>query len=155
MSRCHEDVLCLIKHHIIKTFVLGSRGMTPRILNLRTRWRWVVRRTGGPLSRSGHGGKERKSLPYLCRGSKPSRPAHNLVATLSELPWFLRKAKNSGDLCLMRGERHSTSPLLIGHMQYFSPAWNGSSYVINSNIILCTKTVHNNIIMVPDDVEVT
>jgi len=54
-------------------------GITPRILNLGTRWRWVVsftpqplypwgkspwypldRRLGGPYSQSGRGGEEKK-----------------------------------------------------------------------------------------------
>jgi hypothetical protein len=62
--------------------VLGSGGIAPRILNLGTRWRWVVsstprhlypkgkspwdpldRRLGGPQSRSGCGGEEKNSQP--------------------------------------------------------------------------------------------
>jgi hypothetical protein len=69
--------LCLTKHHAMKTYC-GSGGIAPRILDLGTRWRWVVifiprplypqgnspwypldRRLGGPQSRSGRGGEEK------------------------------------------------------------------------------------------------
>jgi len=33
--------LCLTKHHAIKTYC-ESGGIVPRILNLGTRWNWVV-----------------------------------------------------------------------------------------------------------------
>jgi len=33
--------LCLTKHYAIKTY-WGSRGIAPHILNLGTRWRWMV-----------------------------------------------------------------------------------------------------------------
>jgi hypothetical protein len=65
----------------------GSEGIAPRILDLCTRWRWVVsftprptypqgksswypldRRLGGPHSRSGRGGEEKNSQPL--RGLK-------------------------------------------------------------------------------------
>jgi len=40
--------LCLIKHHAMKTY--SRSGSThPRILNLITRWRWVVSFTPRPL----------------------------------------------------------------------------------------------------------
>jgi hypothetical protein len=64
--------------------VLGSRGRSPRILDLGTRWRWVVgftarplypqgkkpwcplnRSLGGSQSRSGRGGEEKNSQPLL------------------------------------------------------------------------------------------
>jgi hypothetical protein len=73
--------LCLTKHHPMKTY-WGSRGIAPRILDIGTRWRWVVsftpwplypqgksllypldRRLGEPQSRSGRGGEEKNSLP--------------------------------------------------------------------------------------------
>jgi hypothetical protein len=73
--------LCLTKHHAMKTY-WGSGGIVPRILDLGTRWRWVVsfttlllylqgkspwyaldRRLGGPQSRSGRGGEEKNSQP--------------------------------------------------------------------------------------------
>jgi hypothetical protein len=71
--------LCLTKHHAMKTY-WGSRGIAPGILDLGTRWRWVVsfapwplypqgkspsytldRRLGGLQSRSGRGGEEKNS----------------------------------------------------------------------------------------------
>jgi len=72
--------LRLTKHHATKTY--GSGGIDPRILNLGTRWRWVVcftprpsyprrkigrypldRKLGGPQSRSGRGGEGKNSQP--------------------------------------------------------------------------------------------
>jgi hypothetical protein len=71
--------LCLTKHHAMKTY-WGSGGIAPRILDLGTKWRWVVsfmprplysqgksprypldRRLGGPQSRSGRGGEDKNS----------------------------------------------------------------------------------------------
>jgi hypothetical protein len=68
-----------------------SGGIAPRILDLGTRWRWVVsftsrplyhkgknpwypldRRLGGPQSRSGRGGEEKNSQPLA--GIKPYNP---------------------------------------------------------------------------------
>jgi hypothetical protein len=73
--------MCLCKHHAVKTY-MGSRGIAPLILDLGTRWRWVVcfthrplypqgknhrypldRRLGGPQSRSGHDGEQKNSQP--------------------------------------------------------------------------------------------
>jgi hypothetical protein len=73
--------LCLTKHHAMKTY-WGSWGVAPRILDLGTRWRWVVsftpwplylqrkspwypfdRRLAGPQSRSGRVGEEKNSQP--------------------------------------------------------------------------------------------
>jgi hypothetical protein len=73
----------LTKHH-----AMGSGGIAPRILNLGTRWRCVVRfmprllypqgknpwypldrRLCGPQSRSGRGGENKNSQPSL--GIKP------------------------------------------------------------------------------------
>jgi hypothetical protein len=67
---------CVTKHHVIEMY-WGNGGIAPRILDLGTRWRWVVsytplplysqgqsplyplvRRLGGPQRRSGHGGEE-------------------------------------------------------------------------------------------------
>jgi hypothetical protein len=39
--------VCLIKHHAIKT--MRNWGITPRILNLRTRWKWVASFMPRPL----------------------------------------------------------------------------------------------------------
>jgi hypothetical protein len=73
--------LCLTKHHAMKAY-RGNEGIAPRILDLGTRWRWVVsftvrplypqgknpwypldRTLGGPQSRSGRGGEEKNSQP--------------------------------------------------------------------------------------------
>jgi hypothetical protein len=40
--------LCLTKHHAMKTY-WGSGSIAPRILDLGTRWRWVVSFTTRPL----------------------------------------------------------------------------------------------------------
>jgi hypothetical protein len=40
--------LCLTKHHAMRTY-WGSGSIAPRILNLGTRWRWVVSLTHRPL----------------------------------------------------------------------------------------------------------
>jgi hypothetical protein len=40
--------LCLTKHHALKAYC-GSGGIAPRILDVGTRWRWVVSFTPGPL----------------------------------------------------------------------------------------------------------
>jgi len=74
----------LIKHQAIKTY-WESGDIGQRTLDLGTRWRWVVsftpwppyrrgksprypfdRRLGGPQSRSGLGGKEKKSHHCIC-----------------------------------------------------------------------------------------
>jgi len=87
--------ICL--HHAMKVY-RESGGTDPRILNLGTRWRWVVSftprplclqrkshryplgmRPGGPQSRSGRG-KKSLTLP----GIEPGRPAHNLLTMLAE-----------------------------------------------------------------------
>jgi hypothetical protein len=73
--------LCLTKYYNHEG-VLGSGGTAPRILDLGTKWRWVVsftprplypqgknpwypldRRLGGPQNRSGRGGEEKTSQP--------------------------------------------------------------------------------------------
>jgi hypothetical protein len=41
-------ISCLTKHHFMKKY-LGSGGVAPRILELGTRWRWVVSFTPQPL----------------------------------------------------------------------------------------------------------
>jgi len=43
-----HTTLCLTEHHAIKTY-WGSRGISPFILILRTRWSWVVNFTPRPL----------------------------------------------------------------------------------------------------------
>jgi hypothetical protein len=80
--------------------VLGSGGIAPRILDLGTRWRWVVslaprrftsqvkspwcpigRRLGRPQSRFGYGGEEKNSQPLP--GLEPSiiQPVAQLYTT--------------------------------------------------------------------------
>jgi hypothetical protein len=75
----------LTEHRAMKAY-WGNRGIVPRILDLGTRWRWVVsftprplysqgkslwhsldRRLGGPQIRSGQGGEEKssQSLPGI------------------------------------------------------------------------------------------
>jgi hypothetical protein len=73
--------LCFTKHHAMKIY-WGNGGIAPRIIDLGTRWRWVVsftprplypqgknpwyplnRRLGGPQSRFGHCGEEKNSQP--------------------------------------------------------------------------------------------
>jgi hypothetical protein len=72
--------LCLTKHHAIQTYE-GSKVTSPRIVNVGTRWSWVVnftprplyprctsplyplnRRLGGLQSQSGCGGEEKNFL---------------------------------------------------------------------------------------------
>jgi hypothetical protein len=84
-----------------------SGGTAPRILNLDTRWRWVVsftptplylrgkshqyplsRRLGGPHILSGRGGKEKNSQPR--QEFHASRLARSLVSILTELPRLRR-----------------------------------------------------------------
>jgi hypothetical protein len=92
--------LCLNKHHTMTYWGIG--GIAPHILDLSTRWRWVVsfirwllypqgkspwypldRRLGRPQSQSGHGGKEKILSPF--HEMNPHRPACSLVAIPTEL----------------------------------------------------------------------
>jgi hypothetical protein len=80
--------LCLTKHHATKAY-WESEGLAPLILDLGTRWNWVVsftpqplypkekstwyplvRRLGGSQSRSGRGGEEKNSQPPPGRDDK-------------------------------------------------------------------------------------
>jgi hypothetical protein len=84
---------------------LGSGGIAPRIINLGTRWRWVVsskprplypqgkrprypldRGLGGPRNRSGRGGEDKE---IACWETNHELPARVLVPILTELPRFL------------------------------------------------------------------
>jgi len=75
--------LCLTKHHAMKTY-WRNEEIAPRILNRGTRWMWVVsytpqslyplvkrpryllvRRLGGPHSRSGLGDEKKKKDPII------------------------------------------------------------------------------------------
>jgi hypothetical protein len=94
----HDDKLspshCLIKHHALKTY-WGRGSFAPRILNLDNRWsEWPasrfgrlpqgkkspVRRLGGYLNWSGHGGEKKNVCP--CWESIPDLPARSLVTQL-------------------------------------------------------------------------
>jgi len=97
---------CLTKYHAMKTY-FGNGGIATLILNLGTRWSWVisftprllflryplVRRLSGPQSHSAPDGEEENishQFPY--RELKPGRPARNLVSILNKLqrlPWTL------------------------------------------------------------------
>jgi hypothetical protein len=78
-KRKHKLSLCLTKHHAMKTCRM-SGGIAPRIFNLGTRWRWLVRfmlrplytrgkrprypldrRIGGPQRRCGCGGEKEEN----------------------------------------------------------------------------------------------
>jgi hypothetical protein len=73
-------VLCLTKYHAMKTHS-GRGGITPRILDLGTRWRWEVSFTSrerAPVTHciegcegfgAGLDAVERRKIPSLCRGS--------------------------------------------------------------------------------------
>jgi hypothetical protein len=83
----------------------GNRCIAPRIFSLGSRWRWLVSftswplysrsrntrdsldgRLGGPQTRSGCGGKEKKFQYCPCRVWNTGRPAHSMVPVLTELP---------------------------------------------------------------------
>jgi hypothetical protein len=90
--------LCLTKHHAMKTY-WGSGGISPRILEFGTRWKWVVSFTpwslypqgkspcfpldssvGGPQSCSGCGDEEKNSQPPPgIEPWNPNRPARSPV----------------------------------------------------------------------------
>jgi hypothetical protein len=97
----------LTEHHAMKAY-WESGGIAPRILNLGTRWRWVVsfttrpfylqgkspwypldRGLGGPQSRSGGGGEEKNSQPPpgidLCNTDRPTRSHTDFANTV--LSW--------------------------------------------------------------------
>jgi hypothetical protein len=99
--------LCLTKYHTIKTYpllnyashhkdVLGSGGMAPRILNLSTKWRWVVSFTPRPLYCRGKSPRHPldrrldgpQSLIWTWRWEE-NTPARSLVTTLTELQRFI------------------------------------------------------------------
>jgi hypothetical protein len=100
--------LCLTKYHVMKTYPV------PSILNLGTRWRWVVsfttpaalppgketlvpldRRLGGPQSQCGRGGEEKNSQP-LPELEPPDHPAHSPKKELS----FARQLSSDVSNCL-------------------------------------------------------
>jgi hypothetical protein len=107
--------------------VLGSGGIAPRILDLGTKWRWLVsftlrplypqgkspwypwdRRLGGLQSRSGRGGEKKIPLPH--RDSNPiiQPVAHRCTTELSRL---LTGSAAGGEL-LPAGSREVTQQRL-------------------------------------------
>jgi hypothetical protein len=102
--------------------VLESGGIAPRILDLGTRWRWVVsftprplysrgkspcypldRRLGGLQSRFAFGGEEKNSQPLLGLEPPIIRSVAQLCATeLSRLLHFLIALLNFFKLCSAR-----------------------------------------------------
>jgi hypothetical protein len=92
-----------------------SGGIAPRILDLGTRWRWVVgfmpqllypqgkspwhpldRRLGGPQSWSGHGGEEKNSQPVPGLAPPTIQPiAQPYIIELSWLPALFCCGENS------------------------------------------------------------
>jgi hypothetical protein len=94
--------LCLTKHHAMKAY-WGRGGIASRIIDLGTRWRWVVsftprplypqgklpwypldRRLDEPQNRSGHGGEEKNSQPPTGNRTlepKSSSPAPSAIPT--------------------------------------------------------------------------
>jgi hypothetical protein len=102
-----RPISCLIRHHAMRTY-WGNGGIAPRILNLGTRWKWVVsfmprphypRRKSpvihwiggwvGPRAGLGAVAKREKFHYWLCRESNAGRPARSLVSVLTELLRFL------------------------------------------------------------------
>jgi hypothetical protein len=49
LLKIKEESVCLTKHHAMKTHWGGGAVIAPHILDLRTRWRWVVSFTPWPL----------------------------------------------------------------------------------------------------------
>jgi hypothetical protein len=136
-----KDKLAAVLHYRLRhENVLGSGGIAQRILNLGTRWRWVISFTLRPLySRKESpvpigleagwaselvwtGGRREISLPCTCWGSNLDCPPRSLVAILTELPWLL--------------ERLTVAQLV----QKFS-----AFYEIRSFIAVFTKAHHSNL----------
>jgi hypothetical protein len=114
--------LCWTKHHAMKTY-WWSGGIVPHILDLGTRWRWVVSFTPRPLypqgkspwyqldrmlsglhSWSGHGVKEKNSLPPPEIEPRPSaRPARNQSLYRLSYPGCLEVSKTFNSVVEIRG----------------------------------------------------
>jgi len=58
---------------------------------IRTHW---IGRLGGPQSRFGGSGEEKKSRNYLCQELNPSRPAYTLISVLTEIHQLLEKNRS-------------------------------------------------------------
>jgi hypothetical protein len=93
LTKKHDHVFCLIKHHTLKTY-WENGGITPRFLNLGIRYggEWLAsrpghflrskkprhrldERVGGPQRRSGGGGERKKSHNCTRRELNPFRRA--------------------------------------------------------------------------------
>jgi len=100
-------VLNQLPHH---EDILGSGGIAPHNLNLSTKWTWMVSFTLWPLypwakisSTHCTGGwvGPKASLDAVARSKStgpglelnPNCPAHNLVTTVTELPWLTLKGR--------------------------------------------------------------
>jgi hypothetical protein len=73
-THCFENVkvklsVCLTKHHARKTY-WKSGGIAPHILDLGTRWRWVVSFTFRPLYPQGKNPRDTIAQMNLCTGSR-------------------------------------------------------------------------------------
>jgi hypothetical protein len=99
-------ILCLIKHHAMKTY-WGSGGIASPIPNLGTKWRWVVSLTPRPLYpgeiapitnwigswmdlRAGLETAVVKRNKYLSPTGNPNPVALRHVTTLTELSWLCK-----------------------------------------------------------------
>jgi hypothetical protein len=99
--------LCLSKHHAMKAYWV-SGGIIPRVVNVGTRWKWVVSCTPGPLyspgkgrlypldkrlsgtqSRSGRGAEEKKIISLPLPGIEPRSSIPYPVTLLTDLPRFV------------------------------------------------------------------
>jgi len=98
--------MCLTKLRAMKTYC-GSGGIAPPILNLGTRWRWMVRFTPrpllhppprdkssryplrGPQRRFGHDGEGKKSYNCPFQELNSGRPDRSLASILTELRQLL------------------------------------------------------------------
>jgi hypothetical protein len=115
--------LCLIKYYAMKTHPVFNRrheetwvsgGIAPRILNLRTKWRWVVsltprplysreksyrypldRRLGGPRTQYGRCGPKKKNHHWPRGESNPAQPSRSWVTILTELFRLLQTERYS------------------------------------------------------------
>jgi hypothetical protein len=111
-----EFPVCWTKHHVMGAY-WESEGIAPRILDLGTRWRWMVsfthrplnpqgkipwypldRRLGGTQSWSGRGVEEKNSQP-LAGTRTPNHPA-----CTTELSRFLHEKRKMKGMLFVGGE---------------------------------------------------
>jgi hypothetical protein len=128
--------LCLTKHQAMKAY-WGSGSIAPRILDLGTRWRWVVsftyrnpryppdRRLGGPQSRSECGVRKIFSL------SLESNPDHVIVQPVASryTDWAIQALCVCVCVCVERERRYFRpfyfpySDSLFPHTWHLSQCW--------------------------------